>query len=150
MTQQERIDYIRLRLGNISTTILPDATILAFLVVREAQFTEEPTILYYTIIDAVNFLIASYTSQGNSSRTYAQEGGVTVDIQGVNYVNAWTRWLQDFRKNPEIDGFTNVAGAGSVIVGGVRKAEVDRVKADGQSYNPGSPGINTFFDKSFR
>lgn len=146
MTQQERIDYIRLRLGNISPVILPDSTILAFLTVRESQYTDEPTILYYTIIDCVNYLIAYYTNQGNSSRIYEQEGGVTVDIQGVDYVSSWKDWLEAFIRDPQLDGFTS--SQHSVIVGGVRKTEYDRVASNTDSKN-GGYCVGNFFDTDY-
>lgn len=134
MTQQEKIDYIRLRLGNIPSTILPDTVILAFLTVRESQYpTDEPSQLYYTIVDCVNYLIAFYTNQGNAKTAYAQEGTLQVSLSNVDYVKSWSDWLKDFKNNPNIVGLDKSISI--VYVGGVYKPEVDRINNDSNSVN---------------
>lgn len=144
MTDEEIVDYIRLRLGGIDTLILSDSTILTLLYARQSQFEDEATVIYYTILDCLDYLIAFYTNQGSYSRLMQMEGSVMVDQQGVDYIGAWKQFRREFIRSPNIPGYSKVVGL-PVFIGGVSKTEVKRVK-DNLDSNYQGYSLNSFFD----
>jgi hypothetical protein len=137
MTHQERIDYIRIILGDISTTLLPDATISLFLTRWENYFDvankpeTEPLVLWNATADCLRYLISKSVSSGNIGTERTEEiGQEQITVKGASQIDAWKDLLQYILDNPDFVDPTLGGLDNLIIIGGVRQDRYDEVKDD--------------------
>lgn len=143
MTEQEIIDNIRLLLGNIDPEDLPDAVIKMFLNKWEYSLDvtnhpdRMPLVIYNTVLDCVRWLIVQEVSSGSASVTERLEkiGDETISIKGGSTWVTWKDFLDWLLANPEYVDPSLAFNSSLVIIGGVRKDEVYRVKDNPNSFN---------------
>lgn len=143
MTEQEIIDNIRLLFGNIDPEDLPDAVIKMFLNKWEYSLDvanhpdRMPLVIYNTVLDCVRWLIVQEVSSGSASVTERLEkiGDETISIKGGSTWATWKDFLDWLLANPEYVDPSLAFNSSLVIIGGVRKDEVYRVKDNPNSFN---------------
>lgn len=143
MTQQEVIAYIRIILGNVPDTVLPDAVIILFYNRWSLYFDitnnpeKLPLALWNICVSCLQWLIASATTNGDTySSKSEQVGDVKVSIGGgTSQFQAWKDLLKYITENPDyVD--PSLANRGlTIVVGGVRQSILDEVRR-----NPDSRG----------
>lgn len=159
MTHEERIIYVRVILGNISTTLLPDTTIDLFLSRWELYFDvdnkpeQEPYVLWNTCVSCLQWLIASTTASGDISTSRSEKvGDITISQGGgISQLQAWKDLLDYIYVNPDYispklsGGLENL-----IIIGGVRKDRFEEVADDPNSRGPYSEqGVVSFVDLNY-
>ena len=156
MTHEQRIEYIRVILGDISATLLPDATISLFLTRWENYFDvtnkpeTEPLVLWNSTADCLRYLISKSVSSGNIGTERTEKiGQEQITVKGtVSQLDAWKDLLQYITDNPDfidpsLGSFENL-----IIIGGVRKDKYDEVKGDVNSLGSYSEeGVIGYTDK---
>lgn len=147
MTDLEIIEYIRLLLGSIPATVLPDDTILAFLAIEkmkanwprpDATPCDMWLVIYNTLVSVVRWLIMQEVSTGEASITERLEkiGDETIQVKGGSTYQNWRDFLDWLLANPDyVNGCLNAVSS-LVIVGGVRQDEFWRVKNNPNSRGP--------------
>lgn len=140
MTHQERMDYIRIILGGIDQTALPDATLNLFLTRWELYFKvdqhpeKEPLVLWNTCVSCLEWLIAKSTINGENYTSRSEKiGDEQITVSGGSQIDAWKNLLDYITENPEYVDPTLSARGLTVIVGGVRQSIVDSVMRDPES-----------------
>lgn len=140
MTNAEVIAYIRVLLGGVSPSMLPDDVIILFYTRWSTFYTltvtpeKLPLVLWNTCCDCLRYLISSTVSSGNIGTERSEKiGDESISVKGGSQLQAWKDLLQYITDNPEyVD--PSLASVGlRLIVGGVRKSIVDEVKKDPES-----------------
>jgi len=148
MTNEEMIAYIRLVLGDLSTATISDTTI-NFFITKWSNYYNYPTdeskefwVIYKTCLDCLNWLIVKTgtTSESSSAqRRREKRGNEEIEVEfssSSSVVQGYKDLLAFLESNPEyIDPSLGFKGQ-ALIVGGVSKTEVERVKNNPDSvYN---------------
>lgn len=143
MTHQERIDYIRLILGDISQALLPDATINVFLTRWEDYFDvtnnpdKEPLVLWNSTVSCLQYLISKTVSSGNIGTSRMEKiGDEQISTSGGSQLQAWKDLLQYITDNPDVVDPSLNSLDSLIIIGGVRQDKFDEVKYNTNSRGP--------------
>lgn len=142
MIDSEIIDRVRLLLGDPDEEVLPTLVIQTFLDIQKANFnypvniSNEPYVIYNTLISCLRWLIAREVTSGESSAIRRREkiGQEEIEVEfSTNTLSSWKDLLDYFEANPDYIAPELSSTAGLIIIGGVRQDEYNRVK-----YNPNS------------
>lgn len=143
MTQEEVIAYIRIILGNVPDTTLPDTVIILFynrwsLYFDLANNPEKlPLVLWNTCVSCLHWLLTATTVSGDTYTSKSEQvGDVKVSISGgTSQYKAWKDLLDFITENPDyVDPTLSNKGL-TIVVGGVRQSILDEVRK-----NPDSRG----------
>ncbi|UZZ63919.1 hypothetical protein A71_113 [Escherichia phage A7_1] len=147
MTDEEVVQLVRNFLGGLTEDEMPDSMILFFynkwkvcydLENRPDQFS---IILYNTVLDCVRWLLVQSVSSGASGirERFEKVGDETISVKYGDSSGNWQNFLDYLLEHPEyIDPCLKEAngnGSGLVIIGGVRRNEVNRVRRNPNSHN---------------
>ena len=144
MTQAEQIAYIRIILGDISASTLPDATITLFLNRWSTAFnypddaTKEWYVIYNTCCDCLRWLIAKTNATAGSSATKRREkrGQEEIEItfsEGATLSQGYQDLLDYIEANPDYIDPSLKRNVSALVIGGVSQEEYSRVKSDPDS-----------------
>lgn len=145
MTNEEVIAFIRIILGGIDETVLPDEVILLFynrwaLYFDLANHPEKlPYVLYNTVVSCLQWLIAKSTASGGSYTSRTEKiGDEQISVSGgTSQVQAWQDLLDYILANPDyVDPSLSGGLENLIIIGGVRWDRYCEVKADPNSRGP--------------
>lgn len=145
MTEDELIEFVRFILGGVDSATLPDDVIRTFVQMQFAarNYPEDesqlPHVKYGAVVSCARWIMTSGVSNFNATISERLEkiGDETISIKTENnWIETWKDFLDWLLANPGyIDPSLDTAGAGVIIIGGVRKDEYDRVKNDSNSVN---------------
>lgn len=157
MTESEVISFVRIILGGVDETTLPDEVILLFYNRWVLYFDLEnnpeklPYVLHNTVVSCLQWLITKSTACGNTytSRTEKIGDEQISTSNGVSQVQAWKDLLDYILANPDyVDPSLSNGLENLVIIGGVRQDRFDEVKNDTNSRGPYSEeGLVSYTEK---
>ena len=144
MTQAEQIAYIRIILGDISASTLPDATITLFLNrwCTAFNYPDDPTkewyVIYNTCCDCLRWLIAKTNATAGSSATKRREkrGQEEIEVtfsEGSTLSQGYQDLLDYIEATPDYINPSLKRNVNALVIGGVSQEEYSRVKSDPDS-----------------
>lgn len=150
MTQEEMADLIRLVMGSLPLSILPEAIVTHYLVSYSNLYQTDCEVLYHSIVSLYNWLIskAEMESSGGGERTEVN-GKRRITINEYNKANDWKNGLNDFLANPSryipecADMFIEMEkdSYGRVVIGGVREDNIKSVNSNSNIRTGGASEI---------
>tara|TARA_R110000851_G_scaffold20753_2_gene62559 strand:- start:132 stop:662 length:531 start_codon:yes stop_codon:yes gene_type:complete len=154
--QAKLITNVRICLGGISTTKLPDNIITHFGDVYDADpdYTGDfPNIFWRTTLDSVQYLIANATTSSTSEQRATKEkvGNVTKEVSYTDksdIIDNYNELYDYFYSNPDKFGIILPANSsGVVLINGVNQAEVDAYRNNTNNTSIFNPLPVTAFPK---
>lgn len=145
MTESEVIAFIRIILGGVDETTLPDEVILLFYNRWVIYFDlannpdKLPYVLYNTVVSCLQWLITKATASGNTYASRTEKiGDEQISVSGgVSQVQAWKDLLDYILTNPDyVDPSMSNGLENLIIIGGVRWDRYCEVKSDPNSRGP--------------
>jgi len=144
LTQAEQIAYIRIVLGGLPTSTVPDEVIALFLNKWSAYYDlpnntdKEWLVIYNATVDTLRWLIAKAgTTAGSNAQSIREKRGQEEKevrySEGSSVMQGYQDLLDYLLKNPDYISPTLNTSFNALIVGGVSNEEYDRVRSDSDS-----------------
>lgn len=149
MTDQEIIDRVRLLLGGVLPSVIPDEVIDTFLQMWKISFNypnDESKIylvIYNTLVSSARWLVAKDISSGESTVTRRREKINQEEIEveySTNSISSWQDFLDYLEANPNYVDPTLDTVRGLILIGGVRQDAYHAIKHDSNSKDTYSSG----------
>lgn len=142
MTDEEIIELIYLVLA-LTTNDIPVAVVQLFLDEWQDIYTDvadECLVLYHTTISVYNWLIRSANAKAVSGKRREKKGRREIEVEDSNSAENWQKALDNFTVSPWLSfpQCRSIFAANTrsrIIIGGVKKDEVERVQEDSNSYS---------------
>lgn len=147
--QTRLISDVRLMLGGVAETTLPDDIIIRYGDIYDLQYDGEYSYIWWkTTIACTNYLKINSVTSGSSSAGKRTEkvGNTTITVESSDSestLSSWDDLLDYFREHPEDFGVISTGGGGSVLVGGVIRKDVDNLRCNRKYTSPFDTGSIT-------
>jgi len=146
MTVEELVAAVRLAMGNIPPSILPDEVITAYVEAYLLQYPDSDCqVLYHSIVSCYTWLIAnSAAGASGGGKRKEVNNKRSIEVDDYNKSSDWQTAMDNFISNPGLllpqcaVEFNSNQGMGVVIVGGVREDRIRDINDDPNQRNGGA------------
>lgn len=147
--QAKLISDVRLMLGGVDETTLPDEIIIRYGDIYDLQYEGDYAYIWWkTTIACTNYLrINSITSGSSASNKRTEKVGnttITVEAKSTeDILSGWDELLEYYKEHPEDFGIIPKEAGGYVLVGGIIKDNVDKLRCNKKYTSPFDTGSMT-------
>lgn len=138
MDTDDIVALVRLVMGSISTSTMPDSIVNHYVVIQQGLYTEDCRVIYHSIVDCYGWLIAQAHDEASGGGSRQETNGPrTIKVGDYDKSYDYQDALDDFLENPTrylpecqaiLEAMLEETGLNRIIVGGVDEETIRTVQ----------------------